>query len=82
MTQQNSPQTIEAVAPEEHYVVVLKIGGNELDDDTFLYGLAKSVQSLLAGGKQPVIMAGPCSVESEQQIEKIAMHLYKKLLTV
>lgn len=32
---------------------------------------------IVIGGKQPVIMAGPCSVESEQQIEKIAMHLYK-----
>jgi acetylglutamate kinase len=42
----------------ERYVVVLKIGGNELDDESFLYGLANAVKSLQADGKYPVIVHG------------------------
>ena len=48
------PET-EAPAP---YVVVLKVGGNELDDDTFLFGLVKAVQAVIAEGHFPVIVHG------------------------
>lgn len=59
MNEKSSTETIELpAAADERYVVVLKIGGNELDDDTFLYGLAKAVQSLQANGKRPVIVHG------------------------
>ncbi|MFZ1755537.1 MAG: acetylglutamate kinase [Caldilineaceae bacterium] len=56
---ENGPQTIEVTTPaEDKYVVVLKVGGNELDDEAFLYGLAKAVRSLQEGGKQVVIVHG------------------------
>jgi acetylglutamate kinase len=42
----------------ERYVVVLKIGGNELDDESFLYGLANAIKSLQTDGKYPVIVHG------------------------
>jgi acetylglutamate kinase len=48
------PET-EAPAP---YVVVLKVGGNELDDETFLFGLVKAVQAVIAEGHFPVIVHG------------------------
>ncbi len=68
MTEQNEPQTIEIpAAAEDRYVVVLKVGGNELDDETFLYGLAKAVQSLKEGGKQPVIVHGGGKAIAEMQ---------------
>lgn len=52
--------TEEQISTDEtpRYVVVLKIGGNELDDDAFLFGLARAVQSLIADGKHPVIVHG------------------------
>jgi acetylglutamate kinase len=40
------------------FVVVLKIGGNELDDESFLFGLARAVRSLQEDGKHPVIVHG------------------------
>lgn len=40
------------------YVVVLKVGGNELDDDVFLEGLAKAVQTIRHDGHVPVIVHG------------------------
>jgi acetylglutamate kinase len=40
------------------YVVVLKVGGNELDDETFLFGLVKAVQAVIAEGHFPVIVHG------------------------
>ncbi len=42
----------------DRYVVVLKIGGNELDDPTFLYGLANAIKSLQADGKAILIVHG------------------------
>lgn len=49
----------EAASPEpEQYVVVLKVGGNELDDDAFLAGLARAVQAIRAAGHFPVIVHG------------------------
>ena len=44
--------------PSTRYVVVLKVGGNELDDETFLFGLAKAVQAVLDEGHFPVIVHG------------------------
>ncbi len=38
--------------------VVVKVGGNELDDPAFLIGLANAVQKLLANGEWPVIVHG------------------------
>jgi len=43
---------------EDRYIVVLKVGGNELDDSAFLFGLAKAVQSVLDEGHFPVIVHG------------------------
>jgi len=40
------------------YTIVLKIGGNELDDESFLYGLARSVKKLIDEGYTPVIVHG------------------------
>lgn len=45
-------------AAELPYLVVLKVGGNELDDDTFLFGLAKAVRKVLEDGNRPVIVHG------------------------
>lgn len=56
---QTETVTFPAGEPEiERYVVVLKIGGNELDDNTFLFGLANAVKSLQVDGKYPVIVHG------------------------
>lgn len=38
--------------------------------------------NLEIGGREPVIMAGPCSVESEEQIQKIAEHLVKNNIRI
>ncbi len=68
MAEQNKPQTIEITpSAEERYVVVLKIGGNELDDEAFLYGLAQAVRSLQEGGKQVVIVHGGGKAIAEMQ---------------
>lgn len=48
----------ETAAPPDRFVVVLKVGGNELDDPDFLFGLAQAVQTLLADGSVPVIVHG------------------------
>lgn len=42
----------------EPFIVVLKVGGNELDDESFLIGLAKAVQSVRTEGHFPVIVHG------------------------
>lgn len=47
-----------AEAPDPPYIVVLKVGGNELDDADFLFGLGKAVQTLLDEGNMPVIVHG------------------------
>lgn len=62
MAEMETVETIE-VQPEgeddgPNYIIVLKVGGNELDDPTFLFGLAKAVQSLQADDKHPVIVHG------------------------
>ena len=43
---------------DERNIVVLKVGGNELDDPTFLCGLTKAVQSVKDEGHFPVIVHG------------------------
>ncbi len=62
-TIQPDPQT----EPDSPYHIVLKIGGNDLDDDAFLAGLAKAVQTLRADGYQPVIVHGGGKVIAEYQ---------------
>lgn len=50
----------EATSPEpiRPYIVVIKVGGNELDDDAFLYGLVQGVKRVLADGHFPVLVHG------------------------
>ncbi|MEM7127109.1 MAG: acetylglutamate kinase [Chloroflexota bacterium] len=43
---------------ESRHVIVIKVGGNELDDESFLIGLSKSVQSIKDDGHFPVIVHG------------------------
>ena len=42
----------------EQFVVVLKVGGNELDDPDFLFGLVQAVQAVRREGHHPVIVHG------------------------
>lgn len=49
---------VQAEKEDGRYVVVLKVGGNELDDDAFLEGLAKAVQAIRHEGHVPVIVHG------------------------
>ena len=46
------------VEEKGHYVIILKVGGNELDDDAFLFGLVQAVKSLQRDGKSPIIVHG------------------------
>jgi acetylglutamate kinase len=48
-------------------VVVLKVGGNELDDEVFLEGLAHAVQAVLAEGHFPVVVHGGGKAIAELQ---------------
>lgn len=50
--------TIDPTPDTLPYVVVLKIGGNELDDEAFLFGLVQAVKTLQQDGKNPVIVHG------------------------
>ncbi|MFN8442667.1 MAG: acetylglutamate kinase [Caldilineaceae bacterium] len=47
-----------AIETASRYIVVLKIGGNELDDEAFIFGLVKAIQAVLAEGHFPVIVHG------------------------
>lgn len=42
----------------EQYIVVVKVGGNELDDESFLVGLVNAVAAIRADGHIPVIVHG------------------------
>jgi acetylglutamate kinase len=55
-----TPQAVQLDAPpaQDRYVVVLKVGGNELDDPVFLEGLARAVQSVVGEGHFPVVVHG------------------------
>ena len=55
---ESDPLTADPAPDSVSYVVVLKIGGNELDDDAFLYGLVQAVKSLQRDGKSPIIVHG------------------------
>lgn len=46
------------VEQSERYTIVLKVGGNELDDSNFLYGLAKTIETIIHDGNNPVIVHG------------------------
>jgi acetylglutamate kinase len=50
--------TPDAGGPEQPFVVVLKVGGNELDDAGFLSGLAETVRSVQEQGHVPVVVHG------------------------
>jgi acetylglutamate kinase len=54
------PETLMLETPVEQgeYVVVLKVGGNELDDEAFLAGLVRAVQSVIGEGHRPVVVHG------------------------
>lgn len=49
---------VDPAKDNEHYVVILKIGGNELDDEAFLFGLVQAVKSLQRDGQSPIIVHG------------------------
>jgi acetylglutamate kinase len=49
---------VEIEGDEAPYIVVIKVGGNELDDPAFLDGLAASVAAVQAEGHVPVIVHG------------------------
>ncbi len=55
---ESDPLTADPAPDSVSYVVVLKIGGNELDDDAFLFGLVQAVKSLQRDGKSPIIVHG------------------------
>lgn len=46
------------------------------------YSQIKITNDLVIGGGQPVIMAGPCSVENEEQITKVAQHLIQNNIKI
>ncbi|MEZ4861215.1 MAG: acetylglutamate kinase [Caldilineaceae bacterium] len=43
---------------DDPYIIVLKVGGNELDDENFLFGLTQAVKKVLSDGNLPVIVHG------------------------
>jgi acetylglutamate kinase len=53
---QPQPESTEEEAPT--YIVVLKVGGNELDDESFLFGLAQAVRTIFAQGYFPIVVHG------------------------
>ena len=52
------PETEPMAEPEHPHIIVLKVGGNELDDDAFLTGLVRSVAVLREEGYWPLIVHG------------------------
>jgi acetylglutamate kinase len=53
----NQPE-VNATETASRYIVVFKVGGNELDDDSFLFGLAQAVKTSLDQGHFPVVVHG------------------------
>ncbi|MBA3664543.1 MAG: bifunctional 3-deoxy-7-phosphoheptulonate synthase/chorismate mutase [Bacteroidetes bacterium] len=39
-------------------------------------------EGIIIGGGTPVVMAGPCSIESEEQVVKVAEHLHKNNIKI
>ncbi len=60
-------QTDTGPEPTPTYVVVLKVGGNELDDPAFLHGLALAVRAVIDEGHFPVIVHGGGKAVTEYQ---------------
>jgi acetylglutamate kinase len=59
MEESGEMETQAAQAQDDaRYVVVIKVGGNELDDPAFLEGLAHAVQAVQHEGHVPVIVHG------------------------
>ncbi|MFO7631679.1 MAG: acetylglutamate kinase [Caldilinea sp.] len=58
---------MEIESTDERYIVVLKVGGNELDDPDFLYGLANAVASVRREGHHPVVVHGGGKAVSDLQ---------------
>ena len=54
----NQPQPEHAEEVPSRYIVVLKVGGNELDDESFLFGLAQAVRTIFAQGYFPIVVHG------------------------
>jgi len=60
---ENSAEVTEKSAEENieettRFITLLKVGGNELDDEAFLFGLTRAVQAVLDRGHFPVIVHG------------------------
>ena len=55
---ESDPLPVDPAQEKERYVVILKIGGNELDDEAFLFGLVQAVKSLQRDGKSPIVVHG------------------------
>lgn len=67
MVERQRPLDAAGQDPTQRYVVLLKVGGNELDDNAFLYGLSRAVKSLQADDKSPVIVHGGGKSIAEMQ---------------
>lgn len=67
MPEVSSADAGDGEAGPSRYVVVIKIGGNELDDSNFLFGLARAVQAILNEGHMPVIVHGGGKAITEYQ---------------
>ena len=55
---ESDPRSAADPPDSSRFVIILKIGGNELDDDSFLFGLVQAVKSLQQDGKYPIIVHG------------------------
>ncbi len=55
---ESEPLTVDPAPDTLRYVVILKIGGSELDDEAFLFGLVQAVKSLQRDGKSPIVVHG------------------------
>lgn len=58
MNQIEQPQQDQTEQAEPRYIVVLKVGGNELDDESFLLGLAQAVRTMFDQGYFPIVVHG------------------------
>jgi len=60
MDHNNNPTAgeVEQVEEPTRYTVVLKIGGNELDDEAFLEGLVAAIRHVISSGHFPILVHG------------------------
>ena len=57
----NKPVSDHSASNDEvatRFIIVVKVGGNELDDATFLFGLAQAVRMIIDDGHFPIIVHG------------------------